>query len=201
MTPAKVQQLLAFAETEVARRAVPWLDIPGTVWREGRRVEGYALRGALFSPDLVYRYAYVRTWDPRASLLIVVALNPSTADENDPDPTATRLETRARKLGHGGLVIVNLFAYRSRDPAALYTVADPVGPANNDVLERLAASGFVLAAWGAHGGHRDRNVVVRDLVLAGVDVYALSLTKEGHPGHPLYLPYALTPFLWRPRGR
>jgi len=183
---------------EVGRRLpVPWLDVPNTVWADGLPVEGYLIRGALFSPDRVHRYAYVRTWDARRSLLVVVALNPSTADENAPDPTVARLEVRARALGHGGLVVLNLFAFRSTDPGGLRTCSDPVGPMNDEVLHRFAVSGFLLAAWGTHGVLLGRNARVIEL-LADVDVHALRLTKGGHPEHPLYLPYALTPFLWRP---
>lgn len=175
-----------------------WLDFPGTEWAAGAHVEGYLTRGALFSSDRVHRYVYVRTWDAQRPLFVVVALNPSTADENAPDPTVARLEVRARALGHGGLVVLNLFAYRSTEPRGLRTCSDPVGPANDAVLERVAGAGFVLCAWGTHGTLLGRAEHVLEL-LRHRDLHALRLTKGGHPEHPLYLPYQLTPFLWRAR--
>ena len=45
-------------------------------------------------------------------------------------------------------------------------------------------------AWGVHGAHQDRAAAVLAM-LPGI--HCLRLTKDGHPGHPLYLPRGLKP--------
>jgi hypothetical protein len=50
-----------------------------------------------------------------------------------------------------------------------------------------------VAAWGAHGTFQGRDQSVRLLV---PKLHYLRLTKDGHPGHPLYLPADLKPQPW-----
>ena len=55
-----------------------------------------------------------------------------------------------------------------------------------------------MAAYGVHGsaeGRADR--IVEALTDAGHTVMCLGLTKEGAPGHPLYLPATASPFVFR----
>ena len=73
---------------------------------------------------------------------------------------------------------------------------------NNDLLVFTALrckieGGIVICAWGAHGGHRGRAAEVLALLRgAGVPLNYLRLTDQGHPSHPLYLPYELQPQPW-----
>ena len=62
-----------------------------------------------------YRYWLTRTWNPRRATLCWVLLNPSTADADRDDPTIRRCQGFARSWGYGGIVVVNLFAYRATD--------------------------------------------------------------------------------------
>lgn len=123
-------------------------------------------------------------------------LNPSTADEMVNDPTVERCERRARAAGFGAVTILNLFAYRSTDPKALYTLDDPVGPLNDRVIEvMLEDASLVICGWGQHGKLLDRGAQVLRLIRErGVIPHALKLTRDGQPGHPLYVPYAAQPF-------
>jgi hypothetical protein len=148
-------------------------------------------RGAEFSPCRRYRYALMRSWQPGTGCAMFVGLNPSTADETEDDPTIRRCIAFARAWGYGGLLMTNLFAYRATQPADMLAQDDPVGPENDRYLkEGAAASGVVVAAWGTNGAHRGRDAQVRAM-LPGL--HYLRLTKEGHPGHPLYLPASLRP--------
>lgn len=141
-----------------------------------------------FSPCRLYRY----TWErgaPDLPALVMVMLNPSTADEQAMDPTVTRCWTRAEALGRR-LVVVNLFALRSTDPRGLREVADPVGPDNDAAIlgTALEPGALVCCAWGAHPMTRGRaGEVVEALRGAGVTLHALAWTKGGAPRHPLYL--------------
>lgn len=161
---------------------------------------------ATISDDGRYRYDLVRRWDDRP-LLVFVMLNPSTADASVDDRTIGRCRGFAQDLGHGGILVVNAYAYRATDPRDLWAAqaagVDVVGPRND--LHLVAAfddaridGSTVIAAWGAHA-RPDRVAQIRDLAaLARVPLTALRVTKTGAPGHPLYLPATLTPQPWEP---
>lgn len=152
--------------------------------------------GAVVSGCGVYRYWLGRRWaDLTATQPVRVAtfvmLNPSTADATADDPTIRRCIGFARRLGCGGLNVVNLFAYRSPSPLALKQFrGDPVGPDNNLYLQAaLLVVGPVIAAWGVHGLFRGRDRDVKAMYAeASVYLHCLGKTKDGHPKHPLYLP-------------
>lgn len=180
-----------------------WPKIADTVRRIAGPLDGdvQLLGEALHSPCGRYRYAVARWWDTAAAPLVVIGLNPSIADASQSDPTLTRVCVRARMWGYGGVVIGNLFALISTDPAGLREAeGGPVGLRNDTVLEHFARAGYpVLAAWGAHGGLDGRDAIVkRKLREWGAELYVLALTKGGHPGHPLYLPYRLPLQRWAP---
>ncbi len=125
-------------------------------------------------------------------------LNPSKATEIQNDPTVERCERRARALGYGAFQVTNIFAWRETDPHLMRKAADPVGPANDEmILKGVAWAHDVLAAWGTHGAHLDRGpTVARMLMNAGKPLLTLGLSKDGHPKHPLYISYAQQPALW-----
>jgi hypothetical protein len=158
-------------------------------------MSGEMHRGAEFSPCRRYRYALLRGWERQKGYAMFIGLNPSTADETVDDPTIRRCMGFARAWGYGALCMVNLFAYRATQPADMLAQADPVGPLNDVYLTHLAASAdVVVAAWGNHGQHLERDQRVRGLL--GQQLHYLRLTKDGHPGHPLYLPATLRPVVW-----
>ncbi|MCK5130706.1 MAG: DUF1643 domain-containing protein [Candidatus Sabulitectum sp.] len=141
--------------------------------------------GAEFSSDRVHRYSLWRIWDRDKAYAAFVGLNPSTADEYKNDPTVRRCINYARDWGYGGLIMLNIFAYRSTDPRNLYTVADPVGPDNDFHIRTLSSNaGVTVAAWGNHGELLNRGEEAKKLL---TNPQCLKLTKAGCPGHPLYL--------------
>lgn len=143
---------------------------------------------AVFSPDREFRYTLTRRWDDRL-LVNFLMLNPSTADENIEDPTIRRCMGFARDWGYGGLMVTNIFAYRSTDPKALYKVPDPTGPANNEyILKTAKACAVVVCAWGEHGAHQGRGAIVHKLLReAGIATRCLEKNASGEPKHPLYV--------------
>ena len=157
---------------------------------------GEVRKAATLSPCGVYRFELSRTWDDSLRPALFVMLNPSTADAERDDPTIRRCVRFARDWGFGGVVVVNLFALRAKDPRELYKHADPVGPDND--LAILAASdrcGVRVCAWGAHGSLHDRGRHIKSLlrVTDPRPVCHLGLTADGHPKHPLYLKATTTP--------
>lgn len=150
--------------------------------------------GATFSPNRLYRYDLWRMWLGGEGYAMFVGLNPSTADETQDDPTIRRCIGFARAWGYAGLCMTNLFAFRATKPEEMKRAPDPVGPSNNATLLRHArGAGVVVAAWGAHGVFGKRDYWVREML---GNLHYLRLTKDGHPGHPLYLPKTLVPQPW-----
>lgn len=184
------------------------------------------LEPATFSPCRTWRYVLRRdTGNSPAgrppsvlmshSSVAFIGLNPSTADERINDPTVRRCIGYARDWGYDEMVMLNIFAFRSTDPKALYQVPDPIGPLNDEHLIREARhADLVVCAWGVRGAFVPppsayppnmlmlalcpRGELVRRLLdRVGVEPYALGLTKGGHPKHTLYLPKNLKPTPWR----
>lgn len=156
---------------------------------------------AVLSIDRRYRYTLTRAWGTERPF-IVIGVNPSTADETKDDPTIRRCIQFAKDHGCGSLVMLNLFAYRATDVRVLLDVGEPVGDDNNNVLihQCSAANALVVAAWGATEkmGHRAGRAaeVAKMLRHHGVVLHALSVTKGGDPGHPLYLPTTSRAVVW-----
>ena len=162
------------------------------------RVHAIGNRGswADLSPCGRYRYALARRWGSGPGMAFVL-LNPSRADAEASDPTLARCVARARALGFGAVRVVNLFAWRSPDPAALRAAPDPVGPETDAALLRTAAwARVVLCGWGAGGVLSGRDAAVRRL-LGRRRLWHLGLTAGGQPRHPLYVRNEVVPQLWR----
>jgi hypothetical protein len=160
---------------------------------------GHELPRADFSPCRRYRYALRRTWGD-GKPVVFVGLNPSTADETQDDPTIRRCIRFARDWGYPGLVMANLYAWRSTDPGQLRKVEDPIGPDADVWLARLAAeAGIVVCAWGTNADNyraeRAAAILQGDPPRA---LHVLGLSKHGAPLHPLYQPARLTPQPWTP---
>lgn len=136
-----------------------------------------------------YRYALHRWWGQGTFRLGFIMLNPSTADANLDDPTIRRCMGFARTLGHDGIRVFNLYAYRATKPADLWKADEPTGGDRNDDLLRevlrQAKYQTVVAAWGANA-KPDR--VAEVMSWPGSEyLQALGVTKNGAPRHPLYL--------------
>ncbi|WP_274650851.1 DUF1643 domain-containing protein [Paenibacillus humicola] len=154
--------------------------------------------GAIIDSSGRYRYALWRCWQEDAPKAAFVMLNPSTADDRRNDPTIARCIAFAKAWGYGSLEVVNLFAYRTAHPDELMHAADPVGKQNDAyMLAAVNRSDLVLLAWGTRGSFWDRHQRVLNL-LSRYDLYALGLTKDGFPRHPLYIRADSKPIRYRP---
>lgn len=191
--------------------------------------------GAVLSPCRTYRYALHRRWDfdevppaqadlystpkyatPPRPPAVFVMLNPSTADATEDDATIRRCVRFAQMWGRGGLVVVNLYAYRATNPKDLLgkkvycdgaSSGGPpdgiVGPENAVALSSSfgLVTDYVVAAWGAFAAPDIASRIQDVVVLASamkVELRVLRLTDSGQPHHPLRLPNACRPVPWTP---
>ena len=149
-----------------------------------------------------YRYVLTRTWDPTLPKLGFIMLNPSKATALHNDPTIIRCMMRAYLMGYGGIIVVNLFAYRSTDRHVLKTLGynEAVGPENDLYLvSELIKCKMVIAGWGNDGGLFERDLKVKQqLQQAGIVLHALKISKDGNPYHPLYMSYKRKPIEFLP---
>jgi hypothetical protein len=160
---------------------------------------------AVIDPTGRYRYSLTRTWGERlrgmplveGGLVVWIMLNPSTADAEQDDPTIRKCIGFTKRWGYGGLVVVNLFAWRATDPRELRKIEDPVGRENHAAIaEACDGASLIMAAWGTKGWWLGRHGLMRsDLQHFGI-AHHLGLTKEGFPKHPLYVPYETKPERW-----
>ncbi|SHG82327.1 DUF1643 domain-containing protein [Ferrimonas marina] len=146
---------------------------------------------AHLSPCQGYRYALWRRWQPGGPLLLVIGLNPSRADGQQDDPTVRRCIGYARDWGFHGLVLANLFAFRTVSPHILKQQSQPCGPDNDAWLRALhQRCDLSLAAWGNHGAWQHRSSWLRANL---APLYCLGMTAVGEPLHPLYQRKGLKP--------
>jgi hypothetical protein len=173
-------------------------------------VAGDVVGDATFSACGRYRYRLERrlaTAAPDARAILFVCMNPSTAEATVDDPTVRRCWTYSRDWGFARMLLCNVMAYRATHPDLLLALHDPMpagvepGGADNvrAVLHAAREAGEIVCAWGrVHRRlrpHVDRVEVA--LRAIGFPLSVLTLTKEGHPGHPLYLRRDLTPQPWK----
>lgn len=153
---------------------------------------------AIFSDCGRFRYRLWDVWDDTKPILPWCLFNPSKAGAQDgdaiaTDPTWTKGVGFSKRLGYGGQVFVNPFAFVSTDPKGLKMAGYPVGPDNDrHILEACAmGDGSVICAWGALGRKLSRPVEVLAMIrAAGYRPMALGFTSDGLPRHPLMLGYS-----------
>lgn len=160
---------------------------------------------AIISPCGVYRYRLERQCDGDGATAIIM-VNPSTADAEKDDATIRKLRGFGDRHKWGRLIVGNLFAYRATDVRALSkTMAiDPVGgpEADKHLSNIFHEADRVVVAWGPLAKqpryHRGRWREVIALIAAGTPILSIGdPAKDGHPKHPLMLPYASLIQPWR----
>ena len=117
-------------------------------------------------------------------ILFVLGLNPSTADNKDPDQTIKKIMGFAEKNAYDSFVMFNLYPQRATNP-------------NERIILNLVSkqkNPNILLAWGD-------NIFVRDyLIDCLIKIYQLlpsqvnwwrigDLTKKGQPRHPSRIAY------------
>jgi len=165
----------------------------------------YTRCGAQLSPCGRYRWKLWRGWADAARACFVM-LNPSTAGELADDPTIRKCVGFAKRWDLGGIVVVNLFAFRATDPRELVRARaagiDIHGPLNHvAIAEAARESERIVLDWGAGlpRGYASRpHAVIATINNAAphVPVTCLGRTRDGQPRHPLMLAYdtQLEPF-------
>lgn len=149
-----------------------------------------------------HRFLLERAWGAEdAPYVLFCMLNPSTANAETDDPTIRKCMKYLRDWGFTRLRVVNLWNYVTPDPKVLRTWAvdeqvrlknlhyDDHSLGIIDGESRYAE--YTVCGWGTWGGWFPERAAQVHAVLSRP--HALHVTKDGHPGHPLYLPGDVKP--------
>lgn len=165
--------------------------------------------GAEISDDQLYRYTLTRQWSD-GPCVAWLCFNPSTADATEDDASIRKMVGFSRRWGYGRMVVLNLFAIRSRDPKAVFRMGDSaVGPLNDYwILQSVRESRELICAWGCAQHAPDINrriehvcnmIDARKVRMGPLKRNCLGYRQDNHPRHPLMLKYETQrePFIWR----
>jgi len=135
------------------------------------------------------------------NVLVVIGLNPSTADETKPDPTIRKVMGIAEGAKKSGFIMLNLYPQRATYPSDMDLEFDCIKHANNikniiQVFEELNLKEFdILLGFGNNIGSRKYLFNCLKDVIQVLKEYnpkwykTGDVTKYGHPKHPLYVAY------------
>lgn len=153
----------------------------------------------VFSPDRRYRYTLIHRWDELLNPnhgVAWICLNPSTADENQLDPTLRRIRDFSASWGYSFFVMLNLFAWRATLPSDMKAATDPVGPENDRWISHWCDRvDRVMIGWGEHGAHLGRAAHVLTY-LDPAKTFCLDRNASLQPKHPLYVAKRTAPSLY-----
>jgi len=133
--------------------------------------------------------------------LIVIGINPSTADDKNPDRTINRVKGFAEGNGYDSFIMLNLYPQRTPFPSDLHSTMElSIHNQNLKTISDILAknsNATILAAW-------SEKIVVRKYLKECLKaifettkkfnvnwINLGELTKSGHPRHPLYASYSL----------
>lgn len=156
----------------------------------------YPVSDWLYVPNVYSEYRYLlgtRGKNP----LICVGINPSTAEPGNLDNTLKSVERIALGNGFDSFLMFNVYAQRATDPDTMERYCNPLLHQENmeafRYLLSLSPTPVVWAAWGAIIEKRGYLMnCLKDMISIGQEhhaqwVCAGTVSKKGHPHHPLYL--------------
>lgn len=150
--------------------------------------------GATFSWDRKHRFVLWRIWEDTDPKLVIIGLNPSTADATTNDATIRRCISFAERDGYGGLIMLNLFSWRSTDPAGLLSLEhrQSLHTAHRENLRyfRRTRDNVIPSRWVAAWGANRLAAMRFKYMQEDFDfppLYCFGLTKDDAPKHPLRL--------------
>lgn len=148
-----------------------------------------------------FRWWLTRDWDLAGGYRVAwLMLNPSTADANTDDPTIRRCMHFSHAWGYGGMVVLNLFPYRSSSPrecaqwanawlkvdrSTAWDVRDTLMQ-NASYIEKVAAAAKLhMVAWGSNPIDESWMESVLEDYNADGSRFCLGTAANGMPLHPM----------------
>ena len=128
-----------------------------------------------------FRYYLKYCWNASMSTIVLIGLNPSTADYYKLDPTLYRVLYYSYKWGFGSFVMLNAYAHVSTDPHMLHHKRS-VGRYNDATIKEFLSQNIdVVCAW-SNCGRRRQNELAQ--IIGMNEIYCLGVDGRGYPLHP-----------------
>ena len=149
--------------------------------------EIYKEKRAIISNSGLYRYELHREWDKDKERVLFIMLNPSTADGDKDDLTTIRCINFAKKWGYGGIMIGNIYPFRTKRPKHLkkwfnkHSYGDSIVTNVSHAEEMADQADIIVCAWGCN--YKEG---IPEWVEELGDLHYLELCDDGiTPKHPL----------------
>ena len=124
--------------------------------------------------------------------LVIIGINPSTADEERTDRTITRVIKHTQQFGYDSFKMINIYPLRATNFNKLPKEFNEKLHKQNiiEIKKTIETASAVLCAWGTHINDRKYfKICYSDIlkIISGTTLptYCLGVTKHGHPLHPL----------------
>jgi len=159
-------------------------------WKEDEIVE------CVLNEEETHRYLLTCTWDQKKPAVAFIMLNPSKGNTDHADPTMKRCAQFARFWGYGSMIVANLFSYITPFPDELknYSPTEEEQRKNRKyVLQATKKAEKVIFAWGTIAAPYEDKIAKKIELVPLNKRYCITITKNGYPGHPLYLPKGTRP--------
>ena len=156
----------------------------------------YYVHKWIYAPNFYSEYRYIlgtRGSNP----LICIGINPSTAKPDDLDNTLKSVERIAIGNGFDSFIMFNVYAQRATDPNSMEKECNSLlHQENMEAFRYVLSISNAPAVWAAWGTIIEKRAYLpaclSDMIEIGETLGAKwycagSISKKGHPHHPLYL--------------
>ena len=152
-------------------------------------------RSAVLSLDGRHRPELRRLLATGSCKAMWCGVNPSIADAELDDASIRKLYGFGERLDIGEWMVGNLADYRATDPKELGRVPDPISQAcDRHLLRMMDEADLIIVGWGRidkmpkHLRGRWRDILIM-ADLCQKPVMCWGTCGDGHPRHPLFVPY------------
>ena len=151
----------------------------------------------IYYPNFYSEYRYILGTVGNKPI-IVIGINPSTAEPDNIDNTIKSVERLALKNGYDSYIMCNVYAQRATEPNAMdeffnYKLHQENIKAFRWIFNRVKGNPTIWAAWGTNIKRRSyledclKEIVNLSEEFDSIWLKAGNLLKKGHPHHHLYL--------------
>lgn len=176
--------------------AVPFVTFQQALIGANTPSDSYDIKKWLYAPNFYCEYRYIlgtRGNNP----LICIGINPSTAQPGDLDNTLKSVERIALGNGFDSFIMFNVYAQRATDPNDMEQTCNlQLHKENLEAFRYVLSISEKPAVWAAWGTIIEKRTYLpqclQDMLAVGQAYGAKwycagSISKKGHPHHPLYL--------------